>query len=109
MSRGRRVVLQLIKQTGLGGGRCRGRLRSRQGIENVSSQRDLVGERGGCLVEQGCEEVRSNCGLSRAGFTPMVEVSRYIDGTMAGKPPGGGGGGGPTRTGLPDFLSGDLA
>lgn len=87
MSRGRRVVLQLIKQTGLGGGRCRGRLRSRQGIENVSSQRDLVGERGGCLVEQGCEEVRSNCGFPGAGFTPMVEVSRYIDGTMAGKLP----------------------
>ncbi len=55
------VVLQLVEQTGLGGGWCRGRLGGRQGVEYISGQRGLVRERGRGLVEnrgQRCERIR---------------------------------------------------
>lgn len=57
MRRGGCVVLQLVKETSLGGSWRRGGLSGRQGVEDVRSQGDLIRERRRSFVQESGKDV----------------------------------------------------
>lgn len=70
------VVLELVEETRLGGGRCGGRLCSCEGVKDVGGQGKLVGERRRRLVEESSQEVGAEGGFAGAGFTTGSKLAR---------------------------------
>jgi hypothetical protein len=71
---GRSIILQLVKQTGLGSRRRCSSLCSCETVKNIGSKRKLGREWCRGLVEESSKEVGSNGRLSSTGFTPEEDM-----------------------------------